>query len=168
MTEALSPVALREAAALVSAGGKARFTPRNLYYELVRMQAWPSPTDTPRGDLLAFRRALKKSAPVSGLISLREARAAVPPASLPDVFDYAVRRVLVFDRAETFLLFAHNGFHRKIEVALLAYPSFPAHVARRLELQLESGLRTAFYTLHDAGPRGARLREFPHRRRRIS
>jgi hypothetical protein len=31
-------------------------------------------------------------------------------------------------------------------------------VAHRLEKQLEAGLRTAFYTLHDAGARGAKLR----------
>jgi hypothetical protein len=74
------------------------------------------------------------------------------------VFDYSVRRALVFDRAETFLLFAHNGFHRKIEVALLSHPGFPAHVERRLEKQVEAGLRTHFYTLHDAGLRGSKLR----------
>jgi hypothetical protein len=161
MTKSLSPAALREAAVAVSAGGKARFTPRNLYYELVRSEALPPPGPRPRDALLAFRRELAghaKDPSLAGLISLRDARRAVPSASLPDVFDYSVRRVLVFDRAETFLLFAHNGFHRKIEVALLAHPSFPAHVAHRLEKQLAAGLRTAFYTLHDAGTRGAKLR----------
>jgi hypothetical protein len=153
--------AYREAASAVSSGGKARFTPRNLYYEMVRRQSLPPPGPTPREDLVRFRRDLAdhaKDPALAGLISLRDARRAVPSASLPDVFDYSVRRVLVFDRAETFLLFAHNGFHRKIEVALIAHPNFPAHVAHRLEKQLEAGLRTAFYTLHDAGARGAKLR----------
>ncbi len=159
----LSRLALRDAARAVSAGGKARYTARNLYYELVRQEALPSPALRPRGALLAFRAQLAARADdpaLAGLISLRDAKAKVPAASLPDVFDYSVRRVLVFDRAETFLLFAHNGFHRKIEVALLAFgPSagFPAHVAHRLEKQLAAGLRTAFYGMHDAGARGARL-----------
>jgi hypothetical protein len=43
-------------------------------------------------------------------------------------------------------------------VALLAHPDFPAHVARRLERQLAGGLRTAFYTVHDASRSGSKLR----------
>ena len=43
--EPLSLSALREAARAVSAAGKVRYTPRNLYYELVRKEAlagWPA------------------------------------------------------------------------------------------------------------------------------
>jgi hypothetical protein len=130
----------------------------------------PPPGPKPRDELLSFRAELAAHAgdpTLAGLISLRDAKARVPAASLPDVFDYSVRRVLVFDRAETFLLFAHNGFHRKIEVALLALSSdasFPAHVGLRLEKQLAAGLRTAFYCMHDAGARGTR---FPARVKRV-
>jgi hypothetical protein len=163
---AISLVALREAAHAVSASGKARFTPRNLYYELVRRGALPAPGSRPRDQLVAFRKELARHAhepSLSGLISLRDARSRVPVATLPDVFDYSVRRALCFDRAETFLLFACNGFHRRVEVALVAYEGaeaapFPPHVADRLAKQLAGGLRTAFYTLHDAGAGGPRLR----------
>ena len=134
----------------------------------MRREAWPAPKRAPREELLDFRHALddyeRAHQRIGGLIRAHEARAAVPPPHAPDVFDYSVRRVLVFDRVETFLLFAVNGFHRKIEVALLANDAsrqssfFPAHVARRLERQLEGGLRTAFYLVHDANRRGKKLR----------
>ena len=161
--------ALHEAVSAVSASGTFAFTARNVYYELVRRGAWAAPTRAPREELLSFRHALdqyeNKHQRIGGLIRAHEARAAVPPPHAPDVFDYSVRRVLVFDRVETFLLFAVNGFHRKIEVALLACDAtrddasfFPAHVARRLERQLEGGLRTAFYLVHDANRRGRKLR----------
>jgi hypothetical protein len=158
----LSALALADAAATLSHDGEFLFTPRNLYYELIRRGAWPAPSGSARQALLEFRRALgdhqRAHHRIDGLIRAHEARAAVPPATLRDVFDYSVRRVLVFDRVETFLLFAMNGFHRKIEVALLAHPDFPAHVARRLERQLAGGLRTAFYTVHDASRSGSKLR----------
>jgi hypothetical protein len=144
----------------VSSGGQARFTVRNLYYELVRRGDLPPPGAKPRRERMAFRAALRPHASLPslvGLISLSEARSALPPRAPPDLFDYSVRRVLVFDRSETFLLFAHNGFHRKLEVALLGFPWFPQHVAERLAHQLRTGLRTALYTVHDASPRGVRL-----------
>lgn len=158
----LHPKALGEAVHAVSASGTFAFTARNLYYELIRRGVWPAPTRAPREELIAFRHALgdheRAHQRVHGLIRAADARMAVPAAHAPDVFDYSVRRVLVFDRVETFLLFAMNGFHRKIEIALLAHPDFPAHVARRLEKQLEGGLRTAFYLVHDANRRGRKLR----------
>ena len=160
--ELLSARALAEAATSLSHDGEFLFTPRNLYYELIRRGAWPAPSGASREALVAFRRALgdhqRAHHALEGLIRAGDARARVPPAHLRDIFDYSVRRVLVFDRVETFLLFALNGFHRKIEVALLAHPDFPAHVARRLERQLAAGLRTAFYTVHDASRSGSKLR----------
>lgn len=168
----LAPAAVREAASALALG-KFLFTPRNLCWELVRREAWPAPADgtPPRAAMTAFRAALAahehERGRLPGLIRAAEARAAVPPPHLPDVFDYSVRRVLVFDRVETFLLFAMNGFHRKIEVGLVVLEgrtkSFPEHVARRLERQLASGLRTAFYVVHDASPRGHRLRGLTRR-----
>ncbi|CAN5356218.1 hypothetical protein BH09MYX1_BH09MYX1_36880 [soil metagenome] len=162
----LAKKSLDAATKTLSLGDKFLFTPRNLYYELVRRDAWIAPTRSPRDALLDFRRALAEheqaNGAVRGLIRAAEARAAVPPAHLADVFDYSVRRVLVFDRVETFLLFAMNGFHRKIEVALVALEgksqTFPEHVTRRLERQLSSGLRTAFYLVHDASAGGIKLR----------
>ncbi len=156
----LHPSSLEAAAHAVSSGGQARFTARNLYYELIRRGELPPPGPKPRRERIAFRAALRSHAALPslvGLISLSEVRNALPPCEPPDLFDYSVRRALVFDRSETFLLFAHNGFHRKLEVALLGFPWFPHHVAERLAQQLSSGLRTALYTVHDASPRGARL-----------
>jgi hypothetical protein len=154
--------AVAESILALSLGGSFLFTPRNLYYELVRRQHWPAPAGSPRAELLAFRTALAEHERdhhrVEGLIRAGEARAAMPSAHMPDLFDYSVRRVLILDRIETFLLFAMNGFHRRMEIALLAHPDFPAHVARRLERQLSGGLRTAFYTLHDATQLGSKLR----------
>ncbi len=163
----LSPKAVREATEALSLG-KFLFTPRNLCWELVRRGAWPAPVDgaSPREAMTQFRAALaaheQAHARLPGLVRASEARAAVPPAYLPDVFDYSVRRVLVFDRVESFLLLAMNGFHRKIEVGLVVLEgpgkSFPEHVTRRLERQLATGLRTAFYVVHDASPGGHKLR----------
>jgi hypothetical protein len=164
----LAPSAVAEASRALSRGAFT-FSPRQLLYQLVRAGAWPAPTRAPRAARIAFRRALGAHqvahGRVPGLLSARAARSAAPPLGAPDLSDYSVRRVLVLDRVETMLVFALNGFHRKIEVALLAHPGdpphvgFPEHVAQRLELQLKSGLRTAFYTLHDASRRGVRLRE---------
>jgi hypothetical protein len=158
--------AVEEAARALSRGAFT-FSTRQLFYQLVRAGAWPAPLGAPRAARVAFRRALgeyvARQGRVNGLLSARAARAAVPPLGAPDLNDYSVRRVLVLDRVETMLIFALNGFHRTIEVALLAFPGapphvgFPEHVSQRLELQLRSGLRTAFYTLHDASRRGARL-----------
>jgi hypothetical protein len=163
----LERTAIDEAARLLSRG-TFTFSPRQLFYQLVRAGAWPAPQEAPRTSRLAFRRALgayrEAHGAVPGLLSARAARAAVPSPGAPDLLDYSVRRVLVVDRVETLLVFALNGFHRKMEIALLAYPGapphvgFPEHVSHRLELQLQSGLRTAFYTLHDASHRGVRLR----------
>jgi hypothetical protein len=156
-----------EAAARTLARGTFTFSTRQLFYQLVRAGGWPAPEGAPRAARVAFRRALgdhvARNGRVHGLLSARAARAAVPPLGAPDLNDYSVRRVLVLDRVETMLIFALNGFHRKIEVALLACPGapphfgFPEHVSQRLELQLKSGLRTAFYTLHDASRRGVQL-----------
>lgn len=164
----LAPKALEVAQKSLSLGGKFLFTPRNLYYEMIRRDVWAPPDPkSPRASIVAFREAVaaheRHHGALPGLIRAAEARAAVPPPHLPDVFDYSVRRVLVFDRVETFLLFAMNGFHRKIEVALVtlggkAEGTFPEHVARRLERQLANGLRTAFYLVHDASRGGTRLR----------
>jgi hypothetical protein len=162
---ALGRVATERAAHALSRGGAFFFSPRQLYYQLVRDGAWPAPSGSPRNARIEFRRALgahlRKHGRVAGLVSARAARAAVPTESAPDLADYSVRRVLVVDRVETFLVLALNGFHRRVEVALLAWDrdgtAFPAPVARRLEAQLEAGLRTAFYTVHDACGRGVRL-----------
>jgi hypothetical protein len=157
----LSHSAVRQAASVVSASGAFAFTPRNLYYELIRQGAWAEPQGAPRAALVTFRQALKSyeraRGSLPGLIRAGDARRAVPQAHLPDVFDYSVRRVLLFQRVETMLLFAMNGFHRRVEAALLAFPGFPAHVNARLERQLEGGLRTAFYAVHDATAAGYKL-----------
>jgi hypothetical protein len=72
------------------------------------------------------------------------------PALPPDIFDYSVRRVLVFERLDPLLVFAKSGFHYKMVVALVTEDGFPEHVWDRLRDQLSAGLRTTFYTVHDA------------------
>jgi hypothetical protein len=167
----LSRADLEDAARAVSANGAFRYTKRNLYYELVRRGLEPAPRGDPAAELRAFRARLAAeqatSGPLPGLIHLTEATRAPDRPPPPDVFDFAVRRVLVLDRIELFLLFALNGFHRRMEIALASVTRprrgtspkpFPGPVWNRLERQLQSNLRTAFYTMHDCNRRGATLR----------
>jgi hypothetical protein len=162
---------LDEAARAVSSNGAFRYTKRNLYYELVRRGVERAPSGEPSGALRAFRARLAAeqaaNGALPGLIHLREATRAPDRPPPPDVFDFAVRRVLVVDRIELFLLFALNGFHRRMEIALAAVtrpraaalPSaFPGPVWNRLTRQLDGNLRTAFYLMHDSSRRGASLR----------
>jgi hypothetical protein len=156
----LSRAAVREAVRAVSTDGTFFYSARNLYYDLVRREAIPPPTGH-AGDLKRFRKALaqhqRERGRLHGLVRAGAAKRAAVATELPDVFDYAVRRVLVFDRMDTCLIFAKNGFHRRIEIALVVLPDFPSHVWSRVLGQVSGGLRTAFYTAHDANRRGAKL-----------
>ncbi len=156
----LPRVAVREAVRAVSTDGTFFYSARNLYYELVRREAIPAPSGSP-GDLKRFRASLtqyqRERGRLAGLVRAGAAKRAAVATELPDVFDYAVRRVLVFDRMDTCLIFAKNGFHRRIEIALVVLPDFPAHVWSRIFRQVSGGLRTAFYSAHDANRRGAKL-----------
>lgn len=70
------------------------------------------------------------------------------------VLDYSVRRMLIFDRVDLFLLFVLNGFHRKIEVGLVLESHSPPHAWARLETQLRDGLYTGVFLLHDCDANG--------------
>lgn len=142
-----------------SAGGVVHYTRRNLFYTLVRAGVVADPGGSPGAAMETFAAALEryeiKHGELSGLVRPESVRDSLEGVELPpDIFDYAVRRVLVFQSLDTCLLFALNGFHRKIEVGLVSTPRFPGHVWDRLDGQLEEGYRTTFYAVHDCSVEG--------------
>jgi hypothetical protein len=163
----LSPEAVAEAARALSMGGRLAFTRRNLYYELVRRKAWAEPSGDPAPAFEMFRDAVRvhrtKHGDVPGLIRsarhMHEGGLAGDAEAEPDLFDYAVRRVLVFERLDLFFLFVRNGFHRRIEIALVVAPDFPKFVWQSLDRQLAAGMKTVFYVVHDCNRSGYRLRK---------
>lgn len=148
-----------EALPALTSGGVFRYTRRNLMFELCRRGAWPDPAGDPDGCERAFEAALAEYEAREGrlehLIRPEEAPPGLAPEErakmdLPrDLFDFAVRRVAVFERKDTCLLFIANGFHRRIEMALTAHPGFPSHVWENLEAQLDARMRTTFFLVHD-------------------
>lgn len=158
----------------VSSGRRFVYTLRNLFYEALRRAPFVPPTIDPDAELEAFCAALarheRSSGPLPGLIRSRdvsdapEALDAVTTA--PDAFDYAVRRVLVFEHLDTLLLFAGNGFHLNAGIGLVVQGNgdpvaeggnslgFPLHIWHFLIRQLRSGLRTTFYAVHDCTASG--------------
>lgn len=158
-------------AAAVSSGRRFAYTPRNLFYEALRRAPFVPPSMDPDAELEIFCASLarheRSSGPLPGLIRSKEATDGPGSvASDPDVFDYAVRRVLVFERLDTFLLFAKNGFHRSVELGMVvqgdgdpitedgAGLGFPRHIWACLLGQLRSGLGTTFYAVHDCTAAG--------------
>ena len=154
--------AIASAALQASAGGRFRFTRRQLYYELLRA-AEAEPPNSPAVDDPAYATFLSRleryegdKGALDGL--LRPEAVARVAADLPaDLFDYAVRRVLVFDDVGQLLAFVNNRFHQRIEVAMVTVSGFPAHVWTRLDAQLREGIGTAFYPVHDCSLEGYTL-----------
>ncbi len=150
---------LRAATEAVSARGSFHFTLRNLYYELVRREAMAAPAGDPDAGLAALRSSVRRFERRHGAIAtlIRPegvSRRRQPVRIEPDVYDYSVRRVLAFDRIDSMLLFAKNGFHRRVEVGLVAAGGFPAHVWRALGRQLDAGTPTTFLLVHDCDTGG--------------
>lgn len=156
----LDRAAIEEAARAVSAGGKLPFTARQLYYELLRRGAELAPgPDVEKVIEPILATALRGKKALVGLVRPEkyvERLAARPEA---DVFDYAVRRAIVFDRIELMLLFALSGFHRKLEIALLTLDGAPRHVWKAMERQLADNVKTRFYLLHDCDARGFAMKK---------
>ena len=155
----LEPKSLKRAVRALSKQGRFRFTLRNLYYKLVRVGLWPPPNQEPIAALSRFRTALqdyeKQHGPIPGRIRHVDRLPEVDLAQLPpDVADYTTRRVIVFDRQETFLVFALNGFFRKIEIGLLVWPDYPQLVWERIHDHLAGGATTTIYLLHDCNRLG--------------
>jgi hypothetical protein len=147
----------------LSRSGKFRYTLRNLYYYLQRKDVIPVRKDDPLAELERFKQALQEYETSCGPLPGRIRRAELPPEPdvselHADVMDYTVRRILVFDRVEPFLLFALNGFHRKLEIGLLIWPDYPRHAWRMHERQPGDGPRRTFYLLHDCNRSGYELR----------
>jgi hypothetical protein len=158
------PRALEEAAATLSAGGRFFFSKRNLYYELIRRGVVPAPSGNPARALNDFRVRLRvhhrDHGRLPGLIRAATQLGGLGEVPLdPDVLDYAVRRVIGFDRLDLFLLFAMNGFHRKLEIGLLVMPDFPPYVWKNIDRQLAAGFKTTFYAVHDSSRAGYLLRK---------
>ncbi|MEZ4223578.1 MAG: hypothetical protein R3B13_21700 [Polyangiaceae bacterium] len=152
MISSLKPSRVREAVERVSCSGRYYFTRANLMYELLRHDEG----DVPK--LETFERELADwEARHEALPGLIRPEALPQEAAIdempPDLLEYAVPRVLLFDRVESLLVFAQNGFHRKIEVGLITL-GFPSHVYRLLTAQLAQGFETKFFAVHDATPAG--------------
>jgi hypothetical protein len=173
LTPALPPAELAAAVTAVGSDGVFWYTRRNLMYELVRSGAWPDPGADPETAHTRFAAALATHEAEHGRLPrlIRPEHASpglsdadVAALDLPsDLFDYSVRRVVVLDRIDTCLLLVTNGLHRRIEIAPVAYPGFPSHVWARLRSQLDDGVPTKFFAVHDCNAAGyawlARLRE---------
>lgn len=141
----------------LSARGRYWFNRRHLFYELRRRGLLP---DAEAGDEMdRFAAALAAHEAAHGRLERLARPEDLPPLSdgpeLPgDLLDYAVRRVIVFQHLDTLLAFAKSGFHHKMVVALVTLNGFPEHVWGRLRGQLDAGLATTFYALHDCTSEG--------------
>ncbi|MBK6922360.1 MAG: hypothetical protein IPH07_33530 [Deltaproteobacteria bacterium] len=152
------------------------FTRSQLFFELVRRGALADPGADLDGAMQAFESRLAAfehdHGELEGLIRPERLVDLPPPPELPpDVLDYTVRRVLVFDRLDTCLFFVCNGFHRRIEVGLVVWPDgaaepgaagFPSHVCDRLRAQLDEGLPTDFFLIGDCGTAARSWRQRMH------
>ncbi len=149
----ISPDALLHAAETVSSEGRFFFTRKNLFYELIRESAIVGSEPEDFEGLLDAHEA--RHGRLEKLIRPEEAPQSFDLAGLSrDVTEFAVPRALVFERVEPMLCFVLNGFHRRIETALLAEPSYPEHVWGLLRRQLASGFSTRFFAVHDATAAG--------------
>lgn len=138
------------------------FTRRCLMFELCRREAWPDPGADLQASEQAFAAALAQYEQHAGLLErLVRPEQAIPGVAAselqahdlpPDLFDYAIRRVAVFERIDLCMMLIANGFHREIEIALTVPPNFPSHVWARIQAQLDAGLRTTFLAISDCGP----------------
>lgn len=154
---------VRKAVNAVSKHGKFRYTLRNLYYKLLRDGAFPVPVGDPVEGLRQFKQELEVYEKSNGPLPGRIRHADLPPepdlsALHSDVIDYTVRRILVFDRPETFLVFALNGFHRKIEIGLLIWPDYPRHAWKMHERHSEESQQRTFYLIHDCNRAGYEMK----------
>jgi hypothetical protein len=168
---------LAAVAARLSLGGQFWYTRRQLFYELVRKGALADPAQDPDAALAEFSRSLAACEAAGGELPklIRPERLVdlpPPPELPPDVLDYSVRRVLVFESIDTCLFFVCNGFHRRIEVGLVAWAppgpdgtgaQFPAHVWERLRTQLDdAALSTDFFLIADSDVNARRWRAQVH------
>ena len=146
--------AVQSAALELTRGDRFDFTRAQLFFELVRAGAVSDPGGDPDGALERFATEIeafeRDHGELEHLIRPERLEHLPPPPELPpDVLDYSVRRVLVFDRVDTCLCFVRNGFHRRIEVGLVVWPAFPGHVWERLHSQIAEGLVTEFFLIGD-------------------
>lgn len=137
------------------------YTRRCLMFELVRRGAWPDPGDALDACEAAFADALAEheheQGPLARLVRPELAIAGLRDDELarwdlpPDLFDYSIQRVALFERLDLCLMLIANGFHREIELALTVPPEFPTHVWPRIEQQIAAGLPTTFLAITDFG-----------------
>jgi hypothetical protein len=137
------------------------YTRRCLMFELVRRGAWPDPGDELDACEAAFAGALARheheQGPLARLVRPELAIAGLRDDELarwdlpPDLFDYSIQRVALFERLDLCLMLIANGFHREIEIALTVPPEFPTHVWPRIEQQIAANLPTTFLAICDCG-----------------
>jgi hypothetical protein len=157
----LDPEQVKAAVASLSGARNLYFTRRCLMFQLCRQDAWSDPGAELDASEQAFAAALEQHERTHGQLErlIRPELAApgidmgaLSAHDLPaDLFDYAIRRVAVFERMDLCLMLIANGFHREIEIALTVPPSFPSHVWARVRAQLDAGLRTTFLAISDCG-----------------
>ncbi|RLB49333.1 MAG: hypothetical protein DRI90_24625 [Deltaproteobacteria bacterium] len=146
----------------LSARGRYWFTRRHLFYEL-RRRGLVDSTVSGDAEMDRFAEVLDAYEGQHGRLERLVRPEEVPavtagPPLESDILDYAVRRVIVFEHLDLLLMFAKSGFHHKMVVALATADGFPAHVWGRLREQLDAGLTTTFYALHDCTSEGYGLR----------
>ncbi len=123
----LRPAQVDEVCRVLSTSAGFFFTRTQLFFELMRRGVISDPGREPAAATAAFEAALTDYERAHGELPqlIRPERLVdlpPPPELPPDVLDYSVRRVLVFDRIDTCLFFVCNGFHRRIEVGLVVWP----------------------------------------------
>ena len=158
----LLPDEVQRAIRGISKDGKFLYTIRNLYYRLIRDDVWPEPVHDAVESLAEFEEAVSDYERRYGMLDSVIRASDLPPEPdmshlHSDIIDYTVRRVIVFDRPEPFLLFALNGFHRKIEIGLALWPDYPRHIWNMHEWAPAEAAARTFYVMHDCTPGGYAL-----------
>lgn len=155
---------VRKAVRAVSKNGRFRYTLRNVYYKLLRDGAWPEPAGDDDAALQTFECALEEYEEKYGVLPGRIRAVDLPPEPNlgdlhEDIADYTVRRIIVFDRVEPFLVFAANGFHQRIEIGLALWPDYPLHIWKMHERHPDLSTERTFYVVHDCTRDGYALTE---------
>jgi hypothetical protein len=136
----------RAACELASSESRFFFSTRNLYYALIQCGA-----PMARISEVSFGKQLSAFERLAGKHPFRIDPKHLKPVPKvfpePDLFDYAVRRILVVDRLEILLILAMNGFFQKIEVGLLTLDAYPGHVLQAVKQQQKKKIPTTLLVL---------------------
>lgn len=159
---------LRRAAARASAPADLRFTPKQLYYEVCRMlvPAHRLPrrlafTVPPVLPYRWFTAALHRCGDIDGLLPAPDAIAAEPGAATtePDLFDYALPRLLICQSSTVAAMLRANGTPMESACPVLSLHDLPLAdgLLRMLGNTAVDGVGATVYLLHDDSPEGRAL-----------